>query len=108
MLSLTGVPPAAGFAAKFYVFRAAIDANLLWLAIIGVVTSVVSGYYYLRVVFTMYMLDGDGEMILKPALVTAVAITAVATLLLGILPGYWFDLARDAAIQGVGALAAGG
>lgn len=108
MLSLTGVPPAAGFAAKFYVFRAAIDAGLVWLAIIGVVTSVISAYYYLRVVFTMYMLEGDGQMILRPMLVTAVVITAVATLLLGILPGYWFDLARDAAIQGVGALVAGG
>lgn len=108
MLSLTGVPPAAGFAAKFYVFSAAIDAGLLWLAIIGVVTSVVSGYYYLRVVFTMYMMEGEGEMDLKPMLVTAVAITAVVTFLLGILPGYWFDLARDAAIQGVSALAAGG
>lgn len=107
MLSLTGVPPAAGFAAKFYVFRAAVDAGLIWLAIIGVVTSVISGYYYLRVVFSMYMLEGDGEMTLKPVLVTAVVITAVATLLLGILPGYWFDLARDAAIHGVGTLVAG-
>jgi NADH-quinone oxidoreductase subunit N len=108
MLSLTGVPPAAGFVAKFYVFRAAVEAQLVWLAIIGVVTSVISGYYYLRVVFMMYMVDGDGEMVLKPALVTAVTVMALITLLLGILPGYWFDLARDAAIQGISALAAGG
>jgi NADH-quinone oxidoreductase subunit N len=108
MLSLTGVPPAAGFTAKFFVFRAAVDAGLLWLAIVGVVTSVISGYYYLRVVFMMYMVDGDGEMVLQPVLVTAIAIMAIATLWLGILPGTWFDLARDAAIQGVNALAAGG
>ena len=59
MLSLAGVPPTAGFAAKFYVFRAAVEAELVWLAIIGVVTSVVSAFYYLRVVYYMFMFDGE-------------------------------------------------
>lgn len=108
MLSLTGIPPTAGFAAKFYVFGTAIEAGLLWLTIIGVITSVVSAYYYLRVVFLMYMYEGEGEMALKPALLAAVAITALATLLVGILPGTWFDLVRQAVISSAQALAAGG
>ena len=108
MLSLTGVPPTAGFAAKFFVFRTGIEAGLTWLVLVGVITSVISAYYYLRVVFYMYMYEGEGEMVLKPSLVSVVVITALATLLLGILPGTWFDLARQAVIQSVQAVAAGG
>jgi len=107
MLSLTGIPPTGGFAAKFYVFSSAIEAGLLWLTLVGVVTSVISGYYYLRVVFLMFMHDGEGEMVVRPALASAVVVTALATLLLGILPGAWFDLARQAVIQSVQALAGG-
>lgn len=107
MLSLTGVPPTGGFAAKFFVFDTAIEAGLVWLVLIGVMTSVISAYYYLRVVFYMYMYEGEGEMVLKPSLVSAVVIAAVATLLLGILPGTWFDLARQAVIQSVQAVAGG-
>ncbi len=54
MFSLAGVPPLAGFFAKFYVFQAAIQANLYWLAVIGVLASVVAAYYYLRIVKMMY------------------------------------------------------
>lgn len=54
LLSLTGMPPLAGFMAKFYVFSAAIKANYIWLAIIGVLNSVVAAYYYLRVIMYMY------------------------------------------------------
>jgi hypothetical protein len=54
------------------------------------------------------MYDGQGEMVVKPAMISAVVITALATLVLGILPGTWFDLAREAVITGVQALAAGG
>jgi len=107
MLSLTGIPPTGGFAAKFFVFRTAIEADLLWLTLIGVVTSVISGYYYLRVVFLMYMYDGEREMTLRPALISVVVVAAVATLLLGLLPGAWFDLARQAIIQSTQALAGG-
>jgi len=54
MFSLAGVPPLAGFFSKFYIFMAAIDARLFWLAVLGVVTSVVSCYYYVRIVKVMY------------------------------------------------------
>ncbi len=107
MLSLTGIPPTGGFAAKFFVFRTAIEADLLWLTLVGVVTSVISGYYYLRVVFLMYMYDGEREMALQPALVAAVVVAAVATLLLGLMPGAWFDLARQAIISSVQVVAGG-
>lgn len=109
MLSLTGVPTTGGFAAKFFVFRTAIEADgLLWLVLVGVLTSVISGYYYLRIVFYMYMYEGEGRMVLKPALVSVIVIAAVATVLLGLLPGTWFDLARQAVFHSVPTLAAGG
>jgi NADH-quinone oxidoreductase subunit N len=98
MLSLTGVPPTGGFSGKFFVFRAAIEADLVWLALIGVVTSVVSGYYYLRVVYLMYMHEGDGEVVAMPGVSLAVGITAVATIILGFFPGAWFAITREAAL----------
>lgn len=107
MLSLTGVPPTGGFSGKFYVFRAAIDADLVWLAVIGVITSVVSGYYYLRVVYLMYMFDGEGEVQVRTAVRWAVGITVLGTLLLGVLPGLGFDIASQAALIG-SQLVAGG
>src|SRR5438309_5440431 len=57
LLSLAGVPGTAGFAGKFFIFRSAVEAKLVWLAIIGVVTTVVSFYYYLYVIVQMYMRD---------------------------------------------------
>lgn len=108
MLSLTGVPPTGGFSGKFFVFRAAIEANLTWLAVIGVLTSVVSGFYYLRVVYLMYMYEGEAEVKAELPLRTAVAFTALATLLLGILPGWGFEIARAAIIQGSQIFLAGG
>jgi len=107
MLSLTGVPPTGGFSGKFFVFRAAIEADLLWLAIIGVITSVVSGYYYLRVVYLMYMYDGDGEVVAMPGVKLVVAITAVATIILGFFPGAWFAITREAALLGAKLVAGG-
>ena len=107
MLSLTGIPPTGGFSGKFFVFRAALEADLLWLALIGVVTSVISGYYYLRVVYLMYMHEGEGEVVLLPGLGLAVGITAVATIILGIFPGAWFAITREAALLGARLVAGG-
>jgi NADH-quinone oxidoreductase subunit N len=61
MLSFTGIPPTLGFVGKFYLFRTAIAGDQVWLAIIGVLTSLISAYYYLRVVVIMYMRKGDAE-----------------------------------------------
>jgi NADH-quinone oxidoreductase subunit N len=87
MLSLTGVPPTVGFLAKFYLFRAVLDAGLIWLALVGVVTSLVSAYYYLRVVVVMYMRSGELETRSEPWLNGVIALTGAATLLLGLFPG---------------------
>jgi NADH-quinone oxidoreductase subunit N len=59
MLSFTGIPPTLGFIGKFYLFRSVVGAGFVWLAIIGVLTSLVSAYYYLRVVIYMYMQSGE-------------------------------------------------
>lgn len=108
MLSLAGVPPTAGFAAKFYVFRAAVEADLVWLALIGVITSVVSAFYYLRVVYYMYMFDGEVQLMQRPALTTAMVITAAVTFLFGILPAWGYDFAAEAVFQSIQTLAAAG
>jgi NADH-quinone oxidoreductase subunit N len=96
MLSLTGLPPTVGFVAKFYVFRATLDAGYLWLALVGVLTSLVSAYYYLRIVVNMYMREGEGLALSRPVLNLAVGATALATFIFGILPGPLMRLATNA------------
>ncbi len=98
MFSLTGVPPTAGFMGKFYLFRAVIDANLIWLAIIGVVTSLISAYYYLRVVIVMYMRSGDPQVHSESWLDATIWVTAVGTILLGLLPGPLLQFAGQAGL----------
>jgi NADH-quinone oxidoreductase subunit N len=90
MLSLTGIPPTAGFEGKYLLFQAAIQAGWVWLVIVGVLTSVISAYYYLRVVVVMFMREpGDAPAAMAPAgpaRAVALGVTAVATLVIGILP----------------------
>ena len=104
MLSLTGMPPSAGLVGKFFVFEAAIRAAathpfLIALAVVGVLTSVVSAFYYLRVVIMMYFRDGTGEATMQPALTAAMVITAMGTLVLGIVPGPVFQMAQQALLS---------
>jgi NADH-quinone oxidoreductase subunit N len=96
MFSLTGVPPTAGFIGKFYIFRAVIDADLIWLAIVGVLTSLISAYYYLRIIVIMYMRPGEPETRSEAWLDTTVMLTGALTVLLGILPGPLLVLADQA------------
>lgn len=107
MLSLAGVPPTGGFSAKFYVFRTALESELGWLAVLGVVMSVVSAFYYLRVVFLMYMYEGETEVVTKRALKLGLGIAVVATFVLGLFPGTWFDLASQATLTTFQAFAGG-
>jgi NADH-quinone oxidoreductase subunit N len=87
LLSLGGIPPTAGFIGKYFLFAAAISAGYSWLAVIAVLMSAVSMFYYLRVVVAMYLKDGrDAEVEPSPRLRFAVAVCLVATLALGILP----------------------
>src|SRR5579871_333244 len=90
LLSLIGIPITGGFFAKFYVFSAALQANLVWLVIIGVLNSAVASYYYLRLIVVMYMREPKEEIAVSPVpagLGTALAISLVATIYLGVLPG---------------------
>lgn len=95
MLSLTGIPLTAGFIGKWYVFKVALQADLIAAAVVGVLTSAVSAYYYLRVVWMMYFEEGAGEASTPPALAWGIGIAAVGTLLLGALPYILSDMARE-------------
>jgi NADH-quinone oxidoreductase subunit N len=96
MLSLTGMPPTGGFFGKYYLFLAAIDAGLNWLAIIGVLTSVISAFFYLRVIMDMTMREPECEVPgrIYPALTTTLTVAALGTLILGVWPGPWLQLAQ--------------
>ncbi|MCE5193969.1 MAG: NADH-quinone oxidoreductase subunit N [Nitrospiraceae bacterium] len=98
MFSLTGIPPAAGFMAKFYIFISAVNAGYTWLVIIAVIFSVVSAYFYLRIVMLMYMRDPIEiqKISLSPALGFALMITAAAVIIIGIFPSYFINLAQAA------------
>lgn len=93
MLSLTGMPPTVGFIGKFYIFRAAIDADLIWLALIGVITSLISAYFYLRVIVVMYMRAGEPETRSESWLNATVWMTGIGTIIFGIVPGPLLALA---------------
>jgi NADH-quinone oxidoreductase subunit N len=90
LMSLIGIPITGGFFAKFYVLSAALQSNLVWLTIIGVINSAVAAYYYLRVIVMMYMKEPRGEVPVTPtppATAFAIAACLLATLYLGVFPG---------------------
>ena len=89
LISLIGMPPAAGFMAKFYIFSGAVQSDLLWLVIIAVINSVISAFYYLRVVKVMWLGEpaSTEKVPSSGALRVALAITCLGVLFLGILPG---------------------
>jgi NADH-quinone oxidoreductase subunit N len=97
LFSLTGVPPLLGFYGKYFIIQAAINANLTWLAIVVVVFSAISAFYYLRVVAAMYFGEPQGEPARIPARFfgLGIAVMVVGTLVLGVLSGPIFDLAQQ-------------
>jgi NADH-quinone oxidoreductase subunit N len=102
LLSLIGIPMTGGFFAKFYVFSAALQANLVGLTIIGVLNSAVGAYYYLRIIVVMYMREAREELPaipVSPALSAALAISVAATLYLGLLPGKVLEYASRSAAE---------
>src|SRR3954468_21590134 len=104
MLSLGGIPPTAGFMGKFWLFSAAIDAHYYGLALIGVLNSAISLYYYIRIVVFMYVKkDTLGtEPRTTPALAAALAVAVAATVVLGVYPQLLFQVA-DASARTLGA-----
>lgn len=100
LLSLIGIPMTGGFFAKFYVFSAALKSNLVWLTLIGVLNSAVGAYYYLRIIVVMYMRESRKDVPVSPisfGLGTALAVSVVATLYLGILPNRVLQIAQHSA-----------
>ncbi|NOZ24697.1 MAG: NADH-quinone oxidoreductase subunit N [Nitrospirae bacterium] len=100
MFSLTGIPPTAGFIGKFYLFKAVIGAGYTWLAIVTVIFSAISAYFYLRVVMYMYMLEPEGEAVtlsLSPSLGLALLITTIVVIFIGVYPSPLLSFARLAA-----------
>jgi len=98
MFSLAGIPPTAGFVGKFYIFSAAVKAGYLGLAIIGVLNSALSVYFYLRVTVMMYMRNPEKEstgLDLSPAVVIVLIITVIGVLQMGITPSQYLNLARQ-------------
>ncbi|UYL10581.1 NADH-quinone oxidoreductase subunit N [Bdellovibrio sp. SKB1291214] len=92
LLSLTGIPPTLGFFGKFYLFNAAIGEGLLWLAVWGMISSVISVYYYLRPIVVMYMRDGNADVAehsLNATTVTVV-VMALAIMCMGFMSGPLF------------------
>ncbi len=101
MFSLAGIPPFAGFMGKFYIFSAAIKSGYVVLAIIGVINSVISVYYYLRVTVVMYMKQPSREfapLSLSPYIILALIITIWGTIHLGIFPSRIIELAQKSAL----------
>jgi NADH-quinone oxidoreductase subunit N len=99
MLSLIGLPPTIGLVGKFYLFRAVMAGGFTGLAIIGVLTSLVSAYYYLRVVVTMYMQEGDPERSREAFLDLTTGFTAVVTVVVSLVPQYLFAWASSAVLK---------
>jgi NADH-quinone oxidoreductase subunit N len=100
MLSLGGIPPTAGFMGKLWVFGAAIDAGYIWLAVIGVVNSAVSLYYYARVVVLMWMSQPDAAaapLRVSPALAAVLIVAVAGTIVLGVYPRLLFEFAEASA-----------
>jgi len=102
MVSLAGIPPTAGFIGKFYLFRAAVEAGLIWLAVVAVLFAAVSAYFYLRVVMVMYMREPQAESGVMPRLAGSPALTVVlacalaGVVLLGLFPNLLVSLAAQA------------
>ncbi len=96
MFSLAGIPPTAGFIGKFYVFMELIGSGYTYLAIIAVMFSAISAFFYLRIVVYMYMKDAEQEVVLSqsPTMNIALAVTSVMVLVLGIFPSFLLYFVR--------------
>ncbi len=99
MLSLTGVPPTLGLVGKFYLFRSVIAAGFYGLAVIGVLTSLISAYYYLRLVVIMYMRPGEPQTVSSPWLNLTWGAMAVLTVVLSLVPAPLFWWATQSVLR---------
>ena len=98
MISLVGIPPTAGFMGKLYLFNAAVSSDLVWLAVVGVLNSVISAYYYLRVVKIMYLgpVESESRITYSLPVLIAVVVAAIGILMIGMVPGPLFEFTEVA------------
>ena len=95
MLSLAGIPPTVGFFGKLFIFSSALDQGFVWLVIWGVINSVISVYYYLRPVVTMYMQEGESVIERKAANTKFVVVfSSVMVIFLGLFANGLYEIAR--------------
>jgi NADH-quinone oxidoreductase subunit N len=96
LMSLTGIPPTAGFVGKLYLFGAAINSGYIWLAVVAAVNTAISLFYYMRVAMVMYMLESPGPVSVSSSrsLYAAVIFAVLGTLIIGIYPGPFLELAQ--------------
>ncbi len=99
LLSLTGIPVTAGFVGKFFLFGAAIKQGFLWLVVVAALNTVVSLYYYMRIVLAMYFKEPDDEVEISasPSLRLALALTLAGTLIVGLYPGPLWNFSLNCA-----------
>lgn len=104
LLSLAGIPPTGGFFAKFYVLMALINAGQVALAVIAVLFSAVSAWFYLRIIMLMYMqpVTNPTKITLTGLMRAALALALIGTVLTGVLPAQFLDMAQEAATAGLG------
>jgi NADH-quinone oxidoreductase subunit N len=102
LLSLIGVPLTGGFFGKFYIFKAALESHLVWLAVLGLLNSAVAAYYYLRILVMMYMHEpSEAVRVAEPlplGLKAALVLPAIGTLLLGIWPTALLEFAGKSSV----------
>jgi len=104
MVSLAGIPPTAGFIGKFYLFMAAVNAGMTWLAVVGLIFAAVSAFYYFRVVMVMYMREPSStqeletRLALTPATTVVLACAIAGVVILGIYPGPLISVTTSAVI----------
>lgn len=99
MLSLTGLPPTLGLIGKIYLFRAVIEGGMVWLAVIGALTSVVSAFYYLRIVVNLFMREGQPQVEREWWLEFAIGAAAALTVLVSLWPFPLFEWAEQAVMK---------
>ena len=103
LFSLAGIPPTAGFFAKFYILVALVEQGYVGLAVIAVLLSAVAAFFYIRIVMLMYMKEEARpfDLALTPSLRLAIAITGAATVGIGLLPSWFLDLAQGSVFLGI-------
>ncbi|MFF8314110.1 NADH-quinone oxidoreductase subunit NuoN [Streptomyces lydicus] len=102
LLAFAGIPLTSGFAGKFAVFKAAAQSGAGWLVVVGVISSAIAAFFYIRVIVLMFFnepkTDGPTVAVPSPLTTTAIAIGVTATLVLGLAPQYFLDLAGQAGV----------